>query len=424
MDDPDPLSIIIISIVLVVLLMLSACFSAAETAVLSLNKIRLSHLAKTFKRKGKILEKIRKNPAGFLNMVLLADNVVNSSASACATWLAMSFFGNAGVGIATGGLTFILLITGEITPKKIARERPEQVVILLAPVVSFFMTLFTPVFKIVGGFQLIVKKVFRRKSKPSHLTEEDLKLLIEVGEEEGVLEADEKNMLKNVFEFSDLTAKEIMTPRIDIETVELNDSYKDIIQLSKMTTHSRFPVIDEDIDHILGVVYIKDFLLMNGEKEDFSVKNIMRPIHFVFEGKSISQVEQELISSKQNMAVVIDEYGGTAGIVTIEDIVEEVVGSISDEYDRTERPEYDKYGKDAFTIDGGLRLSQVEELTGLNLSKYESDTAAGLVMEECGEIPVKGQKVSVGDWIFEVTEISAKRIVRIKLYPETGDRDG
>ena len=402
MDDPDPLSIIIISIVLVVLLMLSACFSAAETAVLSLNKIRLSHLAKTFKRKGKILEKIRKNPAGFLNMVLLADNVVNSSASACATWLAMSFFGNAGVGIATGGLTFILL----------------------APIVSFFMTLFTPVFKIVGGFQLIVKKVFRRKSKPAHLTEEDLKLLIEVGEEEGVLEADEKNMLKNVFEFSDLTAKEIMTPRIDIETVELNDSYKDILQLSKMTTHSRFPVIDEDIDHILGVVYIKDFLLMNGEKEDFSVKNIMRPIHFVFEGKSISQVEQELISSKQNMAVVIDEYGGTAGIVTIEDIVEEVVGSISDEYDRTERPEYDKYGKDAFTIDGGLRLSQVEELTGLNLSKYESDTAAGLVMEECGEIPVKGQKVSVGDWIFEVTEISAKRIVRIKLYPDTGDRDG
>ena len=183
MDDPDPLSIIIISIVLVVLLMLSACFSAAETAVLSLNKIRLSHLAKTFKRKGKILEKIRKNPAVFLNMVLLADNVVNSSASACATWLAMSFFGNAGVGIATGGLTFILLITGEITPKKIARERPEQVVILLAPVVSFFMTLFTPVFKIVGGFQLIVKKVFRRKSKPAHLTEEDLKLLIEFGEE-------------------------------------------------------------------------------------------------------------------------------------------------------------------------------------------------------------------------------------------------
>ena len=153
------------------------------------------------------------------------------------------------------------------------------------------------------------------------------------------MEADEKNMLKNVFEFSDLTAKEIMTPRIDIETVELNDSYKDILQLSKMTTHSRFPVIDEDIDHILGVVYIKDFLLMNGEKEDFSVKNIMRPIHFVFEGKSISQVEQELISSKQNMAVVIDEYGGTAGIVTIEDIVEEL-NSVLPYEDRLSEDDY------------------------------------------------------------------------------------
>lgn len=417
MDDPDPLPILIISLVLVFLLMLSACFSAAETAVLSLNKIRLSHLAKTFKRKGKILEKIKKNPAGFLNMVLLANNVVNSSASACATWLAIKFFGNAGVGVATGGLTFILLITGEITPKKIARERPEQVIIILAPVVSFFMTLFTPVFKITEGVQFIIKKVFRKNPKPSHLTEEDLKLLIEVGEEEGVLEADEKNMLKNVFEFTDLTAKEIMTPRIDIETVTLEDSYKDILQLSKMTTHSRFPVIDGDIDHILGVVYIKDFLLT--DSENFSVKKIMRPIYFVFEGKNISEVEEELIKSKQNMAVVIDEYGGTAGIVTIEDIVEEVVGSISDEYDRKERPEYDKYGKDAFTIDGGLRISQIEELTGLNLSAYESDTAAGLVMEVCGEIPVKGQKITVGDWIFEVSEISSKRIVRIKLYPET-----
>ena len=418
MNDVDPLPIILLLIVLIFLLTLSAIFSATETAVLSLSKIRIDFITKSKDKRAKHLKKITDEPAIFLQTVLIANNLVNTCASSIATWITMQIFKSSAVGIATGVITFLVLVFGEITPKNIAREKPEKIALKFSLLIEISTIILSPIFFLISFFKNTAKKVFKtkQKSKTQALTEEDLKILLEVGAEEGILQKTEKKMLSNVLQFTDLTVKEIMTPRPDIQAIKGEMSYSELLQFSKTKGLSRFPYYDKDLDNILGIIYIKDLIYINPEDKNFSIKEIIKPATFVFESKTISKMQEELVEQNQNMAIVLDEYGGTAGLVTLEDIVEEVFGSITDEYDLSNDASYVKIGTDAFLINASIRLQELSEILDCEFFSEDCETAAGLILEKYGNIPELGTEVSINGWTFKVEKLLQKRITKLKVY--------
>lgn len=418
MNDVDPLPTILLFFTLIILLTLSAVFSAAETAVLSLSKMRIDYLTKTDDKKAKRLKKITSNPEIFLQTVLIANNLVNTCAVSIATWIAMQIFKNAAAGIATGIMTFLILIFGEITPKNIAREKPEKIALKFSGIINISIIVLSPIFFVISFLNKTTKKIFKTKnnSKVQNITEEDLKILLEVGAEEGVLQKNEKKMLSNVLQFTDLTVKEIMTPRTDIQAIKGEMSYSELLQFSKEKGLSRFPYYDKDLDNILGIIYIKDLIYVNPDNSYFSIMDLLRPATFVFESKTISKMQEELVEQKQNMAIVLDEYGGTAGLVTLEDIVEEVFGSITDEYDLTNDITPIKLSAEAFIIDASIRLQELSDITECDFISDSCDTVAGLILEKYGNIPETGDEILINGWTFKVEKLLGKRITKVKVY--------
>ncbi|ERK28684.1 HlyC/CorC family transporter [Clostridium intestinale] len=403
-------------IVLIFLLLLSAFFSASETALMSLSKIRIRHMVEDGVKGAKLIEKLTEDPNKLLGSILVGNNVVNIGASALATSVAVKAFGESGVGIATAIMTILVLIFGEITPKSIAKQRSEGVSLKVSGIVNIIVKILRPFVAIFTFISSTVLKLFGgdlNKDQP-FITQEELKTMVDVGEEEGVLEEEEKEMIFNVFEFGDIQVKDVMVQRVDIVALGLDSTYDDVIDIIKEEQFSRIPVYNESIDDIIGIMYVKDLILLNN-KDNFKVKDCIREAYYTFEFKKVTELFKEMKKSRNHMAVVLDEYGGTVGIVTIEDLLEEIVGEIEDEYDELEE-EIEVVKEDEYIVDGRIRLDDLSDLIGVKMESEEFDSIGGFVIGQLGRIPEPKEEVSYENMRFVVEEIDKNRIKKVRIF--------
>ena len=417
MDDYPSDNLIILLLIAITCIVLSSLFSASESAFLGLNKLRVHFLRekgdKRAIRAGKLLERKEE----LLNMLLVGNEIVNVTLSVVLTSIFLKLFGAAGLGIATSIATVLLLIFGEITPKSLTTRYPEKSSFFLSRFVWFFFYFLRPFVIIFTSISRLFLKIFgiSTKKKQATFTEEEIKTFIDVGGEEGVLENGEKNMMNRVFKFTDLNATDIMVPRCDVIGIETKASYRDIIQLSERTRISRFPVYTEDgIDNILGVLYVKDLLFFRGAKEDFSVEKLMRPPLFIPGTTKMSSIQEMMRKNKQSFAVVIDEYSGTDGILTTEDIEREIFGAIADDFQKAGDPtSVHIKNPDDNLLDGCARLIDLADELHLKLESRDNETIGGYICEVLGHIPVPGEFIEVGEYRFEVSSMDRLRIASV-----------
>lgn len=417
MDDYPSDNLIILLLVAITCIVLSSLFSASESAFLGLNKLRVHFLRekgdKRAIRAGKLLERKEE----LLNMLLVGNEIVNVTLSVVLTSIFLKLFGAAGLGIATSIATVLLLIFGEITPKSLTTRYPEKSSFFLSRFVWFFFYFLRPFVIIFTSISRLFLRVFgiSTKKKQATFTEEEIKTFIDVGGEEGVLENGEKNMMNRVFKFTDLNATDIMVPRCDVIGIETKASYRDIIQLSERTRISRFPVYAEGgIDNILGVLYVKDLLFFRGAKEDFSVEKLMRPPLFIPGTTKMSSIQEMMRKNKQSFAVVIDEYSGTDGILTTEDIEREIFGAIADDFQKAgDSTSVHIKNPDDNLLDGSARLIDLADELHLKLESRDNETIGGYICEVLGHIPVPGEFIEVGEYRFEVSSMDRLRIASV-----------
>lgn len=403
---------------LIILICGSAFFSASETALTSLSKIRLRNMVEENVKNADLIMKLLEDPNRLLSSILVGNNLVNNGASALTTALAIQMFHgdtSGGAGIATVVITIIILIFGEITPKTIAAQKAEKVALVVCRVVSFCVTIFKPavaVLNVVTGFLIRLFGCMPGEKVPI-ITAAELKTMVNVSHEEGVLELDERTMINNVFDFGDSKAKDVMTPRTDIVAVPVDVTYEEYVSLVKEEGFSRMPVYGEDVDDIVGILYVKDIFFMDAE--EFSAEKYMREPLFTYESKPIAELLAEMKNSRLAVAVVLDEYGGTSGLVTMEDMIEEIVGEIEDEYD-DEEEDIEFIKDNEFVVDGSTRLEDFNEMVGTELICEEVDTIAGYILVKLGNFPKEGQEIETDGLRIVVEEMEKKRIEKVHVY--------
>lgn len=413
MDPGDAWQIII----LVVLLSFSAFFSASETALMSLSKIRLRHMVDEKVANASLVSKLLEKPSRLLASVLVANNLVNTAASSILTALvAKHVAGGTGILIATVGMTILILIFGEITPKNIASNNSEGVALRLAKPLSLMVTIIAP---IANFIMLVINGVLRLfgvkvNTAQPFITQDELKTMVTVSHEEGVLEGGEKKMIDNVFEFGDAQAKDAMTPRTDMVSIEDDYTYEQVVEAFRTDQFSRMPVYRETPDDIIGVLYVKDLLLGGVSKENFNLEEIMREPYYTYEFKRIGDLFEDMRNKQIPIAIVLDEYGGTAGIITMEDLVEEIVGDIADEYDIQET-EIEVIKEDEYIVDGGTRIDLVNEMIGTRIESEDFDSIGGFILGELGGLPEVGEVIEVDGVTFKVEEVDKNRIEELRI---------
>lgn len=401
---------------LVILLGFSAFFSASETCLMTLSKIRLRHMVDSEIKGADRINKLLKNPSKLLGGILVGNNIANIGASALATSLAITFWGDSGVGIATAVMTFLVLIFGEITPKSLAAQNSEKIALKVARPISLIIFVLNPIIVVLIYITNTFIKILGGEvgKKRPFITEEELKTMVSVSHEEGVLEGEEKQMIYNVFEFGDSQAKDVMTPRTDMIVADSESTYEDLIKIFREEQFSRLPIYEETVDNIIGVLYIKDLIFFEDGKEEFSIAKHMRVPYFTYEYKSTVDLFADMRLKRVPIAIILDEYGGTAGIVTIEDLVEEIVGDIDDEYDDdTDKIEVIK--EDEFIVDGDTKISMVNEMIGLNIESDDFDSIGGFVTGIHGRLPKTGETITYNDTKFIIQDTSKNRIIKLKI---------
>ena len=333
MDSSDAIQLA----VLLLLLGLSAFFSSAETALTTVNKIRVLTLVEEGDKRALRLQKVLDEPSKMLSAILIGNNIVNMSLSSLGTVIATKAFGSAGAGIATGILTFLVLVFGEITPKTCATLSAEKLSLGFAGVVYGWMQIATPLIFIINAFSMGVLKLLRvDPNKRSDIyTEDEIRTIVEVSHQDGAIESEERKMINNVFDLDDHLAKDIMVPRVDMTFLNVNATYGETIEVYRENLFTRLPVYEEHRDNILGILNVKDLILYE-DKEHFDVRHILREAYFTHEFKKSSELMMEMRENSISLAIVLDEYGATVGLVTLEDLLEEIVGEIRDEYDGSE----------------------------------------------------------------------------------------
>jgi putative hemolysin len=402
-------------VLLGVFLCFSAFFSASETALMSLSKIRLMHMLEANVAGASIINRLREDPSKLLATILVGNNAVNIAASSIATVLAIEYFGDTGVGIAMGATTILILIFGEITPKALAAQKSERVSLIVAKPISLLTVVLSPVVFLFTQISIIIIRIAGGKSddKGPSITEEELKTMVNVGEEEGVLEDHEKTMICNVFDFGNQLIKDVMIPRPDIVAINLNASYEEAISLIKAEQYSRYPVYSKRIDNIVGIINVKE-LVYRDPKDPFDLKNFIKKPYFTFEYMNTSELFIGMKNHRTHMAIVLDEYGSTAGIITMEDLVEEIVGDISDEYD-THTKEIEKVGEGEYSVDGSMRIEQINELIGTNFQSEHYDSIGGFVIDLIGRLPKQGESVEHVNVEFLIESMDKNRIKKLRI---------
>ncbi len=413
MEDPGSWWLILI---LLILVCGSAFFSASETALTSLNKIKLRNMVEENVKNADKVQKLIDDPNRLLSSILIGNNLVNNAAAALTTMIAVSLLGGqSGVGAATMVITIIILIFGEITPKTLASQNAEKVSLMVSNIISAIVLISTPVVKVMNLITSGLIKALGGNSseKTPTITEAELKTMVNVSHEEGVLEVDERRMINNVFDFGDSKAKDVMIPRTDMVCIEDNITYDKIVSVFKEERFSRLPVYHESVDNIIGILYVKDIIFM--DEEHFNITDCMREPFFTYESKPISELFSEMRSNRIRIAVILDEYGGTSGIVTLEDMVEEIVGDIADEYDEQEE-EIEVIKEDEFVVDGSTKLEDVNEMIGLHLESEDFDTIGGYVIGVLGSLPDGGETVETDNVKIVIEEVDKNRIEKLRIY--------
>ncbi|HJB00006.1 MAG TPA: hemolysin family protein [Candidatus Mediterraneibacter merdavium] len=420
MDSGDSFQLLI----LIVLLMLSAFFSSNETALMSVNKIRLRSLADSGnKRAATVLDVLENHTAKMLSAILIGNNIVNLSASALATSLAYAFGGYM-VSIATAVLTVAILVFGEITPKNYATLKAEKVTLRYIPIIRFFMTVMTPVIFIINLFSRFIMLLLRvdPNGADRSMTEDELRTIVDVSHEDGVIESDEKEMIYNVFDLGDANAKDIMVPRVHVTFADVNNTYDELINIFREDKFTRLPVFEDTQDNIVGIINMKDLLLYD-KNEAFHIRDIMRQPHFTYEYKNISELLVEMRESTFNIAIVLDEYGEMAGLITLEDILEEIVGEIHDEYDEKEDELVFKLSDHEYVIEGSMNLDDVNDRLDTRFESEDYDSLGGFIIEHLDRLPEVGDEVCTEDGIRLVVEtLDKNRVESVHVYlPEEND---
>lgn len=404
-------------IAIIILLCLSAFFSSSETALTTVNQIRMRTLADNGDKRAARVLHVTGNPGKMLSAILIGNNIVNLSASSISTSLAIHLFGNTGAGIATGILTFLILIFGEVTPKTMATIKADSMSLTAAAPIGFLMKILTPVIFIINKLSLGLMFLLHVNIKDAQkkMTEEELRTIVDVSQENGVIEHEERDMIHNLFDFGDAEAKEIMVPRIDMTFVQADATYQEVLDIFRQDMFTRLPVYEDSIDNVIGIINMKDFLLQNDTPE-FSVRNLLREPYFTYEHKNTADLFLEMRKSSISLAIVLDEYGVTAGLITLEDLLEEIVGEIRDEYDADEEDDITRISDREFYVLGSANLNDVSEALSLHFTSDDYDTIGGYCLGLLDHLPEKNEIILTDNNILiRIDRMEKNRIERIYI---------
>jgi CBS domain containing-hemolysin-like protein len=417
----DPSDNIMLPII-ILLVALSALTSAVETAITASSKAKLLSMLddESVKKKSKIKRAIdlKENQTRNISSILVGNNIINLSASAMMTFYVSKIFGNYFIALGTGILTLVILIFGEVAPKNVAVHIPENVLITLSGPTKIVVTILYPIAVIVQKLAGLVARLFGIdvSNDIETYTEEELKTMVDLSHAGGLIEEEEKEMIHNVFELDERTARDVMVPRIDMVSVSLDATYEEVNEIFRKEQFTRLPVYEESIDNIVGILNVKDLLLLeDNERHNFEIKNIIRKAVYVYEKKKVLEILESLKEERANIAIVLDEYGATAGMVTLEDVIEEIVGDINDEYDLTEDEAIKKISENEFIIEGSANITDVYEATGVDLATDEVESIGGVILSKTDDIPKRGQAVLLDNCKLQVLEMDGNRISKIKL---------
>ena len=411
MDSSDVTQIIL----LIVLVVLSAFFSSAETALTTCNKIKMRTLAENGNKKAKRVLRITDDSGKMLSAILVGNNIVNLSASSISTSLAIKLGGNALVGIATGILTLVILIFGEISPKTLATIHADGISLAYSGIIFWLMRILTPVIflvnKLAMGF-LFLLRVDPKKSQNT-MTEDELRTIVDVSHEEGVIETEEREMINNVFDFGDAQAKEVMVPRIDMTFADIDSTFEQLLDIYRENHFTRIPVYEDSTDNVIGIINMKDLLLCQ-DREHFSVRDILRKPYYTYEHKNTAELLIEMRQSYNNIAIVLDEYGATAGLITLEDLLEEIVGEIRDEYDTDEEDPVQQLNEREYMVQGSMNLEDLSEALDLDFTSEDYDSIGGYLIGLLDHLPTAGECITTpNDVYLRVEEMEKNRINKI-----------
>ncbi len=412
----DPSIIILKLLIIIVLLILSAFFSSSETALTTVSRMRILSLAEEGNSSAVTLLKVIDNKEKMLSAILIGNNIVNISVSSVTTILVTDLFGNYAVSIATAILTVLVLIFGEITPKTLATINNEKLALRFASVVYWLMYILTPVIFLINKLSSLVMKLFRidKSEKKSTYTENELKTIVNVSHAEGVIEADEREMLQNIFEFGDRQAKDIMIPRLDVCMIDVDSTYEEIMNVFQANRYTRIPVYENTTDNVIGIINIKDLLLYR-HGESFNIRNYLRQPYFTYEYKGLSDLLLEMKKASVNITIVLDEYGAASGLLTLEDLIEEIVGDIRDEYDYDEEDELRPINENEYIAEAHMKLDDLNDMLKINLSSPEYDSVGGFIIEKLDRIAKSGDIVETPDVTLIVDSINKNRIEKVHI---------
>lgn len=414
-------------IAIIILLCLSAFFSSSETALTTVNQIRMRTLADNGDKRAARVLHVTGNPGKMLSAILIGNNIVNLSASSISTSLAIHLFGNTGAGIATGILTFLILIFGEVTPKTMATIKADSMSLTVAAPIGLLMKILTPVIFIINKLSLGLMFLLHVNIKDAQkkMTEEELRTIVDVSQENGVIEHEERDMIHNLFDFGDAEAKEIMVPRIDMTFVQADATYQEVLDIFRQDMFTRLPVYEDSTDNVIGIINMKDFLLQNDTPE-FSVRNLLREPYFTYEHKNTADLFLEMRKSSISLAIVLDEYGVTAGLITLEDLLEEIVGEIRDEYDADEEDDITRISDREFYVLGSANLNDVSEALSLHFTSDDYDTIGGYCLGLLDHLPEKNEIIFTDNNILlRIDRMEKNRIERIYIrLPEPLEETG
>ena len=398
------------AIILLVLLILSGFFSSAETALFSISRTRARYRAKKGDRAFKLIEKMKIDPHKLLSTILIGNNIVNVGAAAIATSITMTIFPNYAIGLATGIMTLLILVFGEVLPKSVAARNNIFMAKMSIYPIYWLSILFFPIVKFLNFIPIITGKI---KKSPT-VTEEELMTFVEVVEEEGEIKEEEKELIHNIFEFDDTNASEIMTPRADMFVIEANEK-PDLEAIAKSGL-TRIPIIEGDIDHVIGILNLKDlFMQMAAGNTEIDVRRIMTKPYFVPENKKLDSLLKQFKRRKHHIAIVVDEHGGVSGLITLEDALEEIVGEIRDETDK-EEPHIVQRNNNLWTVLGKADIEEINEEIGMEIPDIkEYDTFSGYILDQIGRIPTEKEEIVVGSYVVTVEEKDGNRIIKYSV---------
>ncbi len=413
-------------IILVLLVLLSAFFSSAETALMTCNKVRMKALFdEGNKGAGRVL-KITEDNQKMLSAILIGNNIVNLSASALMTVFVTELYGSFAIGIGTGFLTLVVLIFGEIVPKTIATAYAENISLWYSGIIAALIVLMTPFSFIINGIATVVLRILHVDTDNHQtMTENELKTYVDVSHEDGVIESGEKEIIYNVFDFSDAVAKDIMIPRIDMSCVSTEADYGEVMKIFKENMYTRIPVYEgSDQDNIIGLINVKDLILLE-DKENFKINDHLRKAYYTYEFKKTADLLVEMREKSQNVAFVLSEYGATVGMITLEDLLEEIVGEIRDEYDLDEINLIKNIGGRRYLVEGSMKLDDINDELGTNLDSEDYDSIGGLMIEALDRLPGHGETVTLDNGItLTARGVKGNRITKVLITVNSPTEEG